>query len=142
MTGTTNYGRSWSEPQKATFIVEASIRCPAKSGFGSYIWQDQAGNSGPNWGIGEGHFRALDGDHRGSGQWVPIAPFKPDTWHKVTLTIDVKKQTWRMAVDDVQSDQEFGFRYNANSLQAINFLVEGQQQIYVDAIRILSESDE
>lgn len=142
LVGTTNFGRSWSVPQKGVFMIEASIRCPAEGGFGCYVWESRKENSGPNWGIGDGQFRALNGDHRGSGSWVPIAPFKPDTWHKVKLTIDVEQQTWRMGVDDAQSDQEFGFRYSANALQALNFLVEGKQQIHIDAIRILSESED
>ena len=43
-----------------------------------------------------------------------------------------------MAVDDKKSDKEFAFRHKPAALQGINFLVEGKEEVYLDAIRILA----
>ncbi len=143
LVGVTNYGRAWSVPQSSMFVVETSVRCPSDGGFGCYIWQTGPSTSGPNWRIVDGQISALDGDRRGGkGTWVFVAKLKPDVWHKVKLTIDVKKKSWRMKVDDAENDLEFGFRYNPASLHAVNFLVQSKKQVYIDAIRVLSESAE
>ena len=41
-----------------------------------------------------------------------------------------------MAIDG-GGDKESGFRYQTAALQTIDFLVEGKEEIYLDAIRVL-----
>lgn len=135
---TINFGRSWKTPQKEKFLVETMVRCPGKEGMQCYVWQTDHNTTGPMWGVLDGKFSALNGDGQGGGPRVNVADCKPDTWYKVRLTIDPAKRRWSMAVDDVQHDAQFGFRHKPALLQGINFLVEGKQEIYLDAIRILS----
>lgn len=138
LTATTNYGRTLSKAQSGQFAMEAMVCSPEKGGFQCYIWEKSVETTGPMWGVRNGRFAARDGQGNGEGSYVPIADCRPNAWHKVTVTIDTANQKWSMAVDGQGGERQFGFRYRPTSLQGINFLVEGNEQIYLDAIRIMS----
>jgi hypothetical protein len=139
LTATTNYGRFWTKPQTGSFKIELMVRCPAGGGVQCYVWNTNHNETGPMWGAAGGKFHAINGDGSGTGPAVKIADCKPDTWHRITLTIDTAKQRWTMAVDGKGGDQQFGFRYGPTTLRGINFLVEGRESIYIDAIRVLEK---
>jgi hypothetical protein len=78
----------------------------------------------------------------GVGPWHPSRPLfaglkcLPGRWYKVTLRIDVPKQTWEFFLDDkrFESPKPLPFRAKVAYLDVINFLVEGG--IYIDALRV------
>lgn len=137
LSATTNYGRSWSTAQMGTFAIETMVWCPEGGGMQCYVWDKNTFSTGPMWGVRNGKFTALNGNGNGSGPSVEICDCKPDTWYKVRLTIDTSRRRWSMAVDGKKSEKEFGFRYKPAALQGINFLVEGEEKIYLDAVRVL-----
>jgi hypothetical protein len=139
---TTNSGRQWSKPIAAPFKIETMVRCPAGGGVQCYVWDANYTETGPMWNAMNGKFGALDGDGKGAGKTVTICDCKPDTWYKVTLEIDPAERRWTMSVDGQKSETKFGFRHDPAQLQGINFLVEGRQEIYLDAIRILSSDQD
>jgi hypothetical protein len=126
-----NYGRQLAQAQTGKFQVEYHMQVPAGSSFGGYVWQGREGgafHSGPNWGARNGTFGAAGQD----------TGFKcvPGRWHKVTLRIDVAKQTWEFFVDGrrFESPKPLPFRTKVQYLDYINFLVEGG--VYIDALRV------
>jgi hypothetical protein len=126
-----NYGRQLVQAQTGKFQVEYRLQVPAGSSFGGYVWQDREGGwsaSGPNWGAGGGKF-TVHGQDTG-------LKCVPGQWHKVTLRIDVAKQTWEFFVDDqrFESPKPLPFRTKVQYLDFINFLVEGG--VYFDALRV------
>ncbi|AWM41905.1 hypothetical protein GobsT_69710 [Gemmata obscuriglobus] len=138
LTPTVNYIRAWAKPQKGPFVAEVKVRCPEDGGVACYLQEDGHYGTGPFWRITDGHFRALDGNGSESGgTWVKVAPCEPDKWYTVRVTCDATKQKWTMAVDDTKGEKEFRFRFSPKALNQINFLVEGKESIYLDAIRIL-----
>lgn len=86
-------------------------------------------SSGPISGVHNGKFTGND---------VLDTGFKcePGRWYKVTLRIDVAKQTWDFFVDDkrFESAKPLAFRGVVPYLDAINFLVEGG--VYIDDLRV------
>jgi hypothetical protein len=126
-----NYGRQLAQAQTGEFQVEYQVQVPAGSSFGGYIWQDREGgafNSGPNWGAGRGKF-SVHGQDTG-------LKCEPGRWYKVTLRIDVPKQTWEFFVEDqrFESPKPLPFRAKVQYLDYINFLVEGG--VYIDDLRV------
>jgi hypothetical protein len=128
-----NYWRQLAQAQTGRFQVEFYLQVPAGSTIGGYLWQDPRGGadaSGPNWSVGGGKFRV---------QGYPDTGFKilPGRWYKVTLRIDVPKQTWEFFVDDMrfESPEPLKFRARVAYLDVINFLVEGG--VYIDALRVM-----
>ena len=133
-----NFARTWSKPQAGVFRVELMARVPAGGGVMGYVWGEREPTTGPVWRITAGKFQALDGTGFGSGNWTAVADCPADTWHKVTLGIDVAKQQWTLATGDAAPSKAFGFRYKAPALQTLNFLVEGKEEAYLDAVRVLA----
>ncbi len=133
-----NFARSWAKPQVGVFRVELMARVPADGGVMGYVWGEREPTTGPVWRITGGKFQALDGSGLGTGNWTAVADCPADAWHKVTLAIDVAKQQWTLAVGDAAPSKAFGFRYKAPALQTLNFLVEGKEEAYLDAIRVLA----
>jgi hypothetical protein len=126
-----NYGRQLAQAQTGKFQVEYHLQVPAGSSCGGYIWQDREGgafHSGPNWGARGGKFNV-------NGQDIALKCV-PGQWHKVTLRIDVAKQTWEFFVDDqrFESPKPLPFRTTVQYLDYINFLVEGG--VYIDDLRV------
>jgi hypothetical protein len=126
-----NYRRQLAKAQTGRFQVEYYLQVPAGSSCGGYVWKDFHGgafNSGPNWGAGGGKFTVHGLD----------TGFKclPGRWYKVTLRIDVPKQTWEFFVDDKRFEppKPLPFRAKAAYLDVINFLVEGG--VYIDGLRV------
>ena len=137
---TINFGRFLAKAQTKTFVVETMAYCPSNGGTQCYLWQEGYTSTGPMWRISKGKISALDGNGQGTGTSIPVGECKPDTWCKIRVTIDTARQRWKMSVDGIQNDKDFGFRYKPTSLKGINFLVEGDEEIYLDAIRILEEN--
>ncbi len=133
-----NFARTWAKPQAGVFRVELTARVPAGGGVMGYVWGEGEPTTGPVWRIAGGKFQALDGSGIGSGNWTPVADCPADAWHKVTLGIDVPRQQWTLAVGDAAPSKAFGFRYKAPALQTLNFLVEGKEHVYLDAVRVLA----
>jgi hypothetical protein len=130
-----NYGRQLAQAQTGRFQVEYHVQVPAGSSYAGYVWQDRNGGafaSGPNWGAGGGKF-TVPGRDTG-------VKCEPGRWYKVTLRIDVPKQTWEFFVDDKRVGapkplaRPLGFRARVQYLDYINFLVEGG--VYIDALRV------
>jgi hypothetical protein len=127
-----NYGRQLTKAQSGKFQAEYHLQVPAGSSCGGYLWQDRDGgafHSGPNWSAGGGKFSV----------WGhPDTGFQclPGRWYKVTLRIDVAKQTWEFFVDDrrFESPKPLEFRTKVEYLDFINFLVEGG--VYIDSLRV------
>jgi len=138
---TTNYGRTLSKPQTGEFFIETYVRCPKGGGMQCYVWDSNYTQTGPMWSFLNGKIGGLDGDGGGTGKPVPIADYEPDKWYKIKLKIDTARRRWRMTVNDQPNEAELGFRSKPTQLQTINFLVEGSQEIYLDAIRVLSKND-
>jgi hypothetical protein len=127
-----NYGRQLAQAQTGRFQVEYYLQIPAGSRCGGYLWKDPRGGadaSGPNWGAGNGKFSVFG--HADTG-------FKclPGRWYKVTVRVNVPKQTWEFFVDDKRfnSPEPLNFRSRVPYLDVVNFLVEGG--VYIDALRI------
>lgn len=138
LSATANYTRAWQKPQKGPFIVEMKVRCPEDGGFTCYIQEDGHYGTGPFWRIGDGYFRALQGNgDESNNNWVKVTPCELDKWYTVRVYCDASKQKFTLEVDGKKSEQEFRFRFSPKELNQINFLVEGKQSIYLDAIRIL-----
>src|SRR5262249_36958352 len=119
------------QPQTGKFQVEYHVQVPAGSSFGGYVWQDRNGGafaSGPNWGAGGGKF-SVHGQDTG-------LKCVPGQWYKVTLRIDVAKQTWEFFVDDrgLEAPQPLPLRAKVQYLDYINFLVEGG--VFIDDLRV------
>jgi len=134
-----NYGRQFAPLQKDTFQVEYYLQTPEGSVCGTYLWQGNGGadRSGPNWNASGGRFRVMDGDENGGGPMLDTGLLcEPGKWHKVTLRVDPAKRRWDFFVDDKQflPSRALGFRTKVDSLDVINFLVEGG--VYIDAVRI------
>jgi hypothetical protein len=132
-----NYGRQLAKAQSGKFQVEYHLQVPAGSSCAGYLWQDRQGgafHSGPNWGGGGGKFTVHSQD----------TGFKclPGRWYKVTLRVDVAKQTWEFFVDDrrFESPKPLGFRTKVEYLDYINFLVEGG--VYIDDLRVTRLPDD
>ncbi|QEL15614.1 PQQ-binding-like beta-propeller repeat protein [Limnoglobus roseus] len=139
ITGTTNYGRKWTERQTGQFRVEVMARSPKGGDVLCYVMEDSDLTTGPFWGVKNGKFEALDGNGSGQGNWKEFSPCKPDTWYTVKVAVDIEKQTWTAAVDNGKPAGPFKFRYKPTALQRINFLTHGDAKgIYLDAIRILA----
>ena len=84
----------------------------------------------PSAGVQDGKFTANE---------TPDTGFKcePGRWYKVTMRIDVPKQTWELFVDDkrFESPKPLKFRAKVEYLGCINFLV-GQGGVYIDDLRV------
>jgi hypothetical protein len=130
-----NYHRTLSEPQTGQFVVEMAFRCPSGTGGVFYIQQDRSMN-GPCFNIDKGKFHVTDGDGHDGGPIIDVGECTPDKWHLVTITIDVPRRKYKFQIDDKLTDREFGFRRPATDLRTINFLLEGESEVYVDAIRV------
>jgi serine/threonine protein kinase len=131
-----NYRRQLAKAQTGRFQVEYHVQVPAGSSFVGYLWKDFHGgalNSGPNWGARGGTF-TVHGQDTG---------FKclPDRWYKLTLRVDVPKETWEFFVDDkrFEAPKPLPFRAKVAYLDVINFLVEGG--VYIDDLRVTRLAD-
>ncbi len=134
----TNFGRKWTERLTDKFAVEVMVRSPKGGHVMCYVMEDSDLSTGPFWQVKNGKFLALDGNGSGGGKWTEFSPCKPDTWYTVKVAVDPAMKTWTVAVDNQKPSQPFKFRYRATVFQRINFLVESQAGIYLDAIRILA----
>jgi DNA-binding beta-propeller fold protein YncE len=92
LTGTTGFARSWSKAQKGTFAVEMKVRAPKGGGGSCYLKYETHETTGPYWRIANGQFLVMNGRGDGAGDWIEVAPCKPDTWYAVRQTIDVEKR--------------------------------------------------
>jgi hypothetical protein len=135
-----NYRRQLAQVQTGAFEVEHQVLVPVGSSLAGYVWRDLDGGaekSGPNWGVRDGKFYVCDGDGKGSVETVDTGwACQPNTWHKVTLRINVADGTWEFLVDDrgLARPRPLRFRARVEYLDTINFLAEGG--IYIDAVQV------
>jgi hypothetical protein len=139
LTGTATFGRTLAKPRKESFTLEMMLRCPAGGGGRCYVWEESLKTTGPVFGVANGKFFGLNGDGSGSGKNADIADCKPDRWYKLAVKIDLPRQHWTVSVDGQKVEKEFAFRSSCESLREVHFLVDGKQQLYLDAIRVLGK---
>jgi serine/threonine protein kinase len=128
-----NYGRQLAQPQTGRFQVEYHVQARADTGYSLQFWKDRASGpfvAGPICGVQYGKFHVNE---------VPDTGIKcePGRWYKVTMRIDVPKQTWELFVDDKRFDspKPLKFRAKVEYLAFIDFIVGGGP-VYIDALRV------
>jgi hypothetical protein len=128
-----NYGRQLAQPQTGRFQVEYHVQARADTGYSLQFWKDRASGpfvAGPICGVQYGKFHVNE---------VPDTGIKcePGRWYKVTMRIDVPKQTWELFVDDkrFESPKPLKFRAKVEYLAFIDFIVGGGG-VYIDALRV------
>ncbi|OWK40327.1 hypothetical protein [Fimbriiglobus ruber] len=142
LAATTNYNRALAKPLKDSFVIETLVRCPPGGGVKCYVWGATSHvSTGPMWGVTGGKFTAMNGKGNGNGDNQAIKECKPDEWHKVSIAVDVPKQQWTITIDGTRDPKSYGFRYKTGFIQGINFLVEGKEEIYLDAVRFLNSPE-
>jgi uncharacterized protein involved in high-affinity Fe2+ transport len=134
-----NYGRQLAQPLNGKFQVEYYVQARADTGYSLQIWKDRASGpfvAGPICGVQYGKFHVNE---------VPDTGIKcePGRWYKVTMRIDVPKQTWELFVDDkrFESPKPLKFRAKVESLAFIDFIVGGGP-VYIDALRVTRLPDD
>jgi hypothetical protein len=133
----TNYGRTLKKPLSSTFRVEQYVRLPKDGGLTGYVRDGQ--NTGPNWSVkADNYFKVLDGDERGADKMTETKLWcKPNTWYKVTVTVDMDKRTWQFAIDDNVHEGDLHFRNNVTAIDGILYMSEFTAGAYIDAVRFL-----
>lgn len=140
--GTVNAVRKLAQPYQGKLIVEQFVRLPPGGDLKAYVGQNE-NSVGPMWAAGDGKFRVLEGSGQQfvDGHWVE-SPFacEPDQWYKVTLRIDVSKNTWEFSVDDEKFERDpIPFRTATSQIGEVRYLTEKPAGVYVDAIRVRAE---
>jgi hypothetical protein len=123
-----------------SFAVEQYVRLPKGGDVKCYL--NGEGRTGPMWRAGEGKFQILDGDESGGGRWTDTKiACQDDTWHKVTVTVDVASRRWQFTVDGKKYDgKPIGFRTKPSNIQEISYLTETRPGVYIDAVRFLKSA--
>jgi serine protease Do len=137
LTGTENFSRRLKTAQKGIFQVEQYVQVPADGDLTAYFWEARD-VTGPMWKSAGGKFLVLNGDERGSGQWIDTdLVCIPGKWYKITLYIDLPKQRWDFYVNKTRfKGGPLHFRFKVASLVEINYLSETAAGGYVDALKI------
>jgi predicted Zn finger-like uncharacterized protein len=133
MTGTDSINRRLAQPETGVFQVEQYVRLPAGGDLKGYVKNldaDRGAETGPMWKAGGSKFEILQG-----GNWRDTGlACRPDTWHKVTLKVNVPKQAWEFAVDDKKAPGASDFRQPQTALDGLHYLTETPQGFYLDAV--------